>query len=397
MTDESTRRLRVLEIETYGRGGLMHYTYNLGTALAKRGLSVDLLTAHGCEMSGQPLPQGMRLTEVVGRYGARLDERWPAPLARLGRKAEVLADARAVAREARRLRPDIIHLHNTNTSAIAYLSTLSRLGIPLIATAHVVTPHERIVLQNPIYRRIHQIPDRLIAHSNVDRKRLQQEFGIDAGNVTVIPHGDYGFFAELGATPDRAMARARLGLDEHAPVALFFGYVREYKGLDVLLKAWPDVTTSIPDARLVIAGDPERLTAERRETLQREADAVGAVHRFEYIPMDEVATYFAAADLLVLPYRHISQSGVLYLALSLGIPVVASAVGAWTEMLSDEQNALLVEPGSESELAAALRRALRDPEFRTQLAAGGRQLAEAHSWAAVAEKTERMFRDLLAH
>jgi len=388
--------LRVVEIETFGRGGLLHYAFNLSEALAERGHRVDLLTAVGCELQGRPLPPGMRLTEGVGRQAARHDADRQGTLARLASKAEVLWDARAVARHVRTLAPDVIHLHNTNTSAIAYLMALKRLRIPLVATAHQVTPHERIALQDPIYRRIHALPDLLIAHTAVDRRRLRDEFGVPGEKTVVIPHGDYGFFADVSGMPDRAAARDALGIAAEAPVALFFGYLREYKGVDLLLEAWPRVLDQVPEARLVVAGDPVRLSPDQREGLRRQAEAVGAVHRFEYIPMDEVATHFAAADLLALPYRHISQSGVLYLAFALGVPVVASAVGAWPDMLDDGDNALLVEPGSVDELAAALARALADPALRRRLAEGGRALSEAHAWPKVAERTEEAFRALMA-
>jgi glycosyltransferase involved in cell wall biosynthesis len=119
------------------------------------------------------------------------------------------------------------------------------------------------------------------------------------------------------------------------------------------------------------------------------------LHRFEYVPFEEVPVYFAAADVLALPYRAISQSGVLFLALSLGVPVVASAVGAWPDMLDDGQSALLVDPGSVTELSEALSRALGDPALRGRLVEGGRRVAEAHSWPAIAEQTETAFRSLL--
>jgi glycosyltransferase involved in cell wall biosynthesis len=278
---------------------------------------------------------------------------------------------------------------------VVYVSLLRRLGVPLVATAHQVTPHEPIAFQDAIYNRIHGLPDLVIAHSEVDQARLGDEFGLDADRVAVIPHGDYGFFADTADPPDRHVARARLGLGADEPVALFFGYLREYKGLDVLLDAWPGVAAAVPDARLLIAGDPVQLAADRREELRRRADDVGAVHHFDYVPFDEVGGYFAAADLLVLPYRRISQSGVLYLALALGVPVVATEVGAWPEMLADGDSALLVPPESPAELTAAVARAFGDPELRSRLADGGRRIAAAHSWPAVAESTEAAFRSLL--
>ncbi len=386
--------LRVLEIETFGQGGLIHYAWNLSGALARRGHDVHLLTAVDFELEDRPLPAGVTLHRTVGALGKRFAG-LPKPVAALGRKGEVLLDARKVASVARSLRPDIIHLHNTNTSAIAYLGRLRALGIPLVSTAHVVTPHERIAMQDSVYRRIHHLPDAVIAHSAMDRDRLADEFDVDPGRVSVIPHGDYEFFTGEESPPSRESSRKRLGLDPRAPVALFFGYLREYKGLDLLLEAWPAVLDRVPDARLVVAGNPVRLPKDRRETLLAEAERLGVLHRFEYVPFDEVPAYFAAADVLALPYRTISQSGVLYLALSLGVPVVASAVGAWPELLDDGENALLVPPGSVPELAEALARALGDPALRGRLVEGGRRVAEAHSWPAIAEQTEAAFQALV--
>lgn len=177
---------------------------------------------------------------------------------------------------------------------------------------------------------------------------------------------------------------------------MFFGYIREYKRLDLLLEAWPAVVEARPAARLVVAGDPVRLSRERRDELERWAERLGAVHRFGYVPFGDVRRYFAAADALVMPYRHISQSGVLYLALALGVPVVATRVGALPEMLRDGEDALLVPPESPADLPRALIRLLGDAGLREQLAAGGRRIAQEHSWPSIAEQTERTFLRLAA-
>jgi glycosyltransferase involved in cell wall biosynthesis len=92
-----------------------------------------------------------------------------------------------------------------------------------------------------------------------------------------------------------------------------------------------------------------------------------------------------------MPYRHISQSGVLFLALSLGVPVVATRVGALPEMLRDGESALLVPPESPSALSEALIRALGDAELRERLREGGRRVAHQHSWPSIAERTEAAF------
>lgn len=384
--------MRILEIETFGRGGLTHYAYNLSLALAERGHSVTLLTAASFELGDRPeAPEALRIRRVIARGDHRFGEALPAAVRGLWRKAEAIYDAVAVAVLARRLRPDVVHLHCTNPAALVYLRALRATGLPLVATAHVVTPHERVPWQTWVYGRIHRLPDRIVAHSRFDRRRLGAEFGVEEGRVAVIPHGEYGFFERGGEPADRRAARRDLGLGENDEVALFFGYVREYKGLDVLLEAWPSVAAGRPSARLVVAGDPVRLGTDRRRELEGWAERVGAVHRFGYVPFGDVAGYFAAADVLAMPYRHISQSGVLYLALALGVPVVATRVGALPEMLDDGESALLVAPEAPGELAEALARLLGDVALRRRLAEGGRRIARAHSWPSIAERTEAVF------
>lgn len=388
--------MKILEIETFGRGGLTHYAYNLSLALAERGHEVDLVTAAGFELEGRDaLPPEVRVHQVIGRAGRRFGDRAPAFARGLFRKLEALYDAFSVARLARRLEPDVIHLHCTNQIAWAYLWALDKLRRPLVSTAHVVTPHERIPWQDTIYRGIHGLGNLIVAHSVFDRQRLLDEFTVEPERVVVIPHGEYGFFERGGAAMDRAAARQELGLGPEEEVALFFGYIREYKGLDLLFEAWPEVTESRPAARLLVAGDPVQLGASRREELETWARRLGAVIQFGYIPFADVARYFAAADVLVMPYRHISQSGVLFLALSLGVPVVATRVGALPEMLIDGESALLLAPESTEELARTLIRALEDPELRQRLSLGGRRVADEHSWTSIAARTEAAFSRLL--
>jgi glycosyltransferase involved in cell wall biosynthesis len=272
---------------------------------------------------------------------------------------------------------------------------LRRLGIPLVATAHVVTPHEPFVFHRAVYRRIHRLSRLIIAHSDFDRKRVVEEFSIDPERVVVIPHGEYGFFERDGDVPDRPTARRSLGLEPQSEVALFFGYIREYKGLDVLLEAWPTVKDARRGARLLVAGDPVRLAPQRRDELETWATRLGAIHQFGFIPFNDVSRYFRAANALVMPYRHISQSGVLFLALSLGVPVVATRVGALPEVLRDGESALLVPPESPAVLAEALIRLLGDEQLQEQLAGGGRRVADRHAWPSIAERTELAFQNLI--
>ena len=143
-------------------------------------------------------------------------------------------------------------------------------------------------------------------------------------------------------------------------------------------------------------GDFVRLDAARRDALLAAATRVGAIHRFGYVPFSSVTTYFAAADVLVLPYRHISQSGVLFPALSQGLPVVATRVGALPEVLCDGESGLLVPSESPEALSQALVRLFGDADLRRRLAAGSRAVAARHTWPSIAEQTESAFAGLVA-
>lgn len=388
--------MRILEVETFGRGGLIHYAYNLSCALADRGHDVTLLTAAAYELDGRELPPRLTIVKAIARVTHRLRAALPARVLGWARKLEAVADACVVSVLARRLRPDVIHLHCTNQIALAYLILLRLIGVPVVVTAHVVTAHERTGFQDAVHRRMHQLSPLIVAHSEFDRKRLLEEFAVEPARVIVVPHGEYGFFARDTEPPGREAARRSLGLEPQHETALFFGYIREYKGLDVLLDAWPAVSRARPNARLVVAGDPVQLDAARLDELQAAATRVGAIHRFAYVPFAEVLRYFAAADVLVLPYRHISQSGVLFVALSLGLAVVATRVGALPEVLRDGESGLLVPPESPGALAEALVRALGDRALRECLADGGRRVAARHSWPSIAEQTESAFASLVS-
>ncbi|MEM7518329.1 MAG: glycosyltransferase family 4 protein, partial [Planctomycetota bacterium] len=391
--------MRLLEIETFGRGGLTHYAYSLSWALARRGHEVTLLTGASYELEDLPSPsspsgQSTKVDEAGSVEVVKLFSRWTwkrgasGVLGSLARKFEAIYDGFALLWRVRRLRPDLVHLHCTNPVAWLYLELLRFCGCPVIATAHVVTPHEPIRFQKTIYRRLHHASALVIAHSEVDRARLLTEFAVPESRTRVIPHGEYSFLGESDTPVDRQAERRALGFDEESEVVLFFGYLREYKGLDLLLEGWPRVAEARPQARLLIVGDPVQLPEGRRQELQTWADRLGAVSRFEFIPLEDIARYFAAADLLAMPYRRISQSGVLFLAISVGVPVVATQVGALPEMLTEGESALLVPPEDSAAFADAVVRVLEDPALRERLAAGGREVAAQHSWESIAERTE---------
>ncbi len=182
---------------------------------------------------------------------------------------------------------------------------------------------------------------------------------------------------------DRASARAKLGLE--GDVALFFGYVRAYKGLDVLLEAWPRVRARRP-VTLVVAGE----FYEDPEKYRRLAAAAGgevAVRLLErYIPDDEVEALFKAADVAVLPYRSATQSGVTHVAYATGTPVITTDVGGLAETVIPEETGLVVPPEDPEALAGAVLRFF-EAGLAPKLRAGVELLRQRHSWDVLARET----------
>lgn len=188
----------------------------------------------------------------------------------------------------------------------------------------------------------------------------------------------YDSFQKTGIA--RAQARQMLGLGDGAePVILFFGFVRRYKGLRFLLEALPRMKTR---ARLMIAGEFWEEESDYRAMIERLGLADRVVVHNRYVTNEEVEPYFAAADVLALPYINGSQSAINMLALHFGLPVVASDVGGLGETVMRGEMGLLVPPSNSAALAQAL-----DSFFEHTLGDGFR--------ASMADRRERLSWDRL--
>ena len=194
-----------------------------------------------------------------------------------------------------------------------------------------------------------------------------------------VAHPFYAQFDRGRVT--REQARERLGLS--GDVALFFGYVRRYKGLDTLLEAWPLVRARRP-ATLVVAGEFYDDPAPYR-ALAAAAGGEPAVRLLDrYISDDEVELLFKAADVVVLPYRSATQSGVTHVAYALGVPVITTNVGGLAETVHPGETGLVVSPEDPAALADAVVSFFAEgmsERMRAPIAA----LRRAHSWETLAD------------
>jgi glycosyltransferase involved in cell wall biosynthesis len=222
--------------------------------------------------------------------------------------------------------------------------------VPVAYVCHNVLPHERRVVDVPLTKLALRESDFLVLLSEQSEGELK-EVSPGAKHVTLY-HPRYSFFLKPGLT--RGQARSRLGLD--GKTLLFFGYVRPYKGLEVLLDAFGEYGREDSGARLLVVGEfyEDRAPYESRIERLGLAGRVDLVDR--YISDDEVADYFTAADLLVLPYHSATQSGVIQIAQSFGLPVVTTNVGGLPEVVEEGKTGFLVPPGDAKALCGAIKK-----------------------------------------
>jgi len=311
------------------------------------------------------------------------------PAERLLDSLDPLSWARTVAR-LRSLRPDVVVMQWwVPYWAPAFGTIAHTLRLPpsprLVYICHNVLPHESFAGARLLARFALSLASGYVVHSRDDESGLVSLFG--RASIERCPLPTYGGLPGVHL-PGQAEARRALGLAVDNPVLLFFGFVRPYKGLHTLLRAMPSVRRSLP-AHLLIVGE----FWEPVGTYRREIDALGLEKAVtivdRYVPNDELGTYFAAADVAVLPYETATQSAVVQLAFGLGLPVIATDVGGLSEAVEHGCTGLLVPKSDPSALAQAIL-----SYFHSNMGPGMR-LAIAHSvdrfaWRSIREAIERL-------
>ena len=255
---------------------------------------------------------------------------------------------------------------------------------PVVLTAHDLLPREARPGQARAQRRCYEAVDALVVHSDYGRRQLIEALALDPAKVHVIHHGA---FEHLTRLPHEQPLPEELGRVT-GPVALFFGLVRPYKGLEVLLEAW----RGVHGAELWVVGRP-RMPLSRLRALA----PTGTRFVPRFVADAELPAYFRRADVVVLPYSRTERldfSGVLATALAFGKPVVLSDVGGFAEVAATGA-ARLVPPDDPEALRAALGSLLQDAGARERLAAGaGAAAAGPYSWDEAAQRTLELYRTL---
>jgi glycosyltransferase involved in cell wall biosynthesis len=356
------------------------YDHALCRALASAGAEVELYTSRFAYGPVAPA-EGYVRHETFYRAAARLRDARARRLVKLAEHVPDMLRYRAAARSA-----DVVHFQWLTVQHLdGHLLPRRGSGTAprpaLVLTAHDILPREPRPGQRDAQRRLYERFDAIVVHSEHGRERLTGELGLDPARVHVIAHG---VFEHLAAQPPAAPGESLPQTE--VPVVLCFGLMRPYKGIDVLLEAW----RGIENAELWVAGMP------RMDISPLLAAAPENVRFFpRFITDGELPAYFRRAELVVLPYREIEQSGVLFTALAFGKPLLLSDVGGFPEV-AETGAARTFPAGDASALHGALQGLLEDRAALEEMAGNARAAAAgAYSWDAVAAATLELYESLL--
>lgn len=279
------------------------------------------------------------------------------------------------------------------------------LGKKIALTAHNVNTARRDCkdswMNQTTLKFQYRLCDQILVHTPKMKDELCKEFGVGEGAVTVIPYPLNCAVPSTELAP--AEAKHRLGLRSEERAILFFGKLRPYKGVELLLDAFlliaPDQHANY---RLILAGEPKKGAEDYLRGIQESVDncfSKGQVLlKAEFIADEEMELYFKAADVLVLPYKEIFQSGILFVAYRFGLPVIATDVGSFREDIIEGRTGFICKAADPGDMAKAVETYFASDLFRN-LRVRRHELIEyanaIHSWSAVAKVTQNAYARML--
>lgn len=262
----------------------------------------------------------------------------------------------------------------------------------ILFVCHNVFPHERFPMDRLLSRMTLQQGNCFIVQSKMDAEDLQSIIKNPVFSQTV--HPTYNAFKIENI--DKAEGRKRLGISDEKKILLFFGFVREYKGLRYLIEAMPEIIKRRNDCELLVVGDfsSEEDKTEYESLIQK----CGVQNQIKiyggYIPDKEVEKFFAASDLVVLPYISATQSGIVQIAYGFDKPVVVTNVGGLPDVVTDGKTGYVVEAKNPHQLAEVIVNYFEENK-EEEFTANVRNEAYRFSWDRIVEVVDRLMQKVI--
>ncbi len=286
------------------------------------------------------------------------------------------------------INPDIIHITTSVIFPLPFFFLLYKIDkkIPVIFTNHYIHQDANPLVEFIGY--IHYWGDRLlnyrkiVAHTEVDKSELIKRDIFPSNKIVVIPHGASSLF--------KAHEK---NISEERNCIIYFGYIREYKGIEYLLKAVPIICEEIPNLKVIIAGEGD--FSPYRNLIDNTYDLNLEIYN-QYIPDELISVLFQRSEIVVLPYSQMTgQSGVLNIACGLQKPVVACDVGGMSEIIEDGITGFLVRPKDSKALASAIIKLLKENRLREKMKENMHRKSLDLNWDNIAKKHIEVYKNAI--
>jgi glycosyltransferase involved in cell wall biosynthesis len=395
----TTGGLRALNVALLTAGRDRPYAFGMATALMAKGLSLDIIGADNLDG-----PQWHEKSHV--RF-LNMRRDLAASASYYKKVARVLAYYVRLLRYALSTDATIFHILWNNKfetfDRVPLMLYYKLLGKKTLLTVHNVNTRERDSRDSWLNRLTlkiqYQLVDHLFVHTERMKRELNEQFDVCGAKISVIPFGINNSVPQTDLGLEGA--RHQLGIPAEDRTILFFGNIAPYKGLEYLIDAFRQIMAVGGQYRLIIAGNPkncESYWSAIRNSLDCHVNRDRIFRKIEFVPDAETEVYFKAADVLVLPYRHIFQSGVLSLGYSFGLPAIATDVGALREDIIEGKTGFVCRPEDSDDLARVIEKYFSSDLYR-ELSSHRQEIREyarrRYSWDVVGQLTVDVYAKLM--
>ncbi|MBT3417979.1 MAG: glycosyltransferase family 4 protein [Flavobacteriales bacterium] len=379
---------RIAIIDSLGAHGSSHHFYLFGQVkgLSECGVHVSLYTNNVTE---NPNYNGVNFYSFYKNL--------------FGRRSKILAGIRYIfgsicsVVHARFSGVKICHYHLFHVNILVLFDfILSKiLGMKVVYTIHDIVSFENEKSNKKWNKWLYKRADKILTHNHFSEKIFSENYTDLKNKIDIIPHGNYVPFLE--AKTDKSFSRTYLSIPQDKKVLLFFGMIKKVKGLEVLLQSLRNVIDQNPDSLLVIAG---RVWKNDFSLYQKIIDENNLSNHClihdKFIPHDDVGHYYASADLIVLPYKRIYQSGVLMMSLSYEKAVLVSDLPPHTEVIVDKETGFVFKTESPKSLSEKLNSILSDVDNLEKIRKKGAELIKTkYDWTEIGILTKKSYQSIL--
>ncbi|WP_195539299.1 glycosyltransferase family 4 protein [Eubacterium maltosivorans] len=283
---------------------------------------------------------------------------------------------------------DILHIQWTIFSPLDFYflnKIKKKYKTKLIMTIHDILPFNKKIYDKFFHEKIYSLADHLIVQAENNVNRFKKIFPNNKAKISMIPHGHLMNYANI---IDKKTARQYFNIDEKKFVFLFFGQIKKVKGLGILLEAYSKIFKSYPNTLLVVAGSVWKDSFEQyKKIIEKNELQKQLLLNIKYIPDEEVKYYYSSADICVLPYLDVYQSGVIQLAYAYKKPVIASDIGAFKEVVLDGETGYLSKVADDNELSQIMIKSIEEKNRLSVMGElGYKFIKNKYSWGKIAEK-----------